>query len=80
MITEYEPGLYIDRIRPIPLLMVVAMQDVITHPDMAIAAFERATGPKQMLKLDCAHFEPYNGPLFPANAAAQRGWYVQHLM
>ncbi|CAN5269128.1 alpha/beta hydrolase [soil metagenome] len=79
MIIEYEPGLYIDRIGDTPLLMIVAMQDVITPADLALSAFERATGPKKLVKFECGHFDPYNGPLFPENSAVQRDWFVQHL-
>ena len=79
MIIEYEPGLYIDRLGETPLLMIVAMQDVITPPDLALAAFEQVTGPKKLVTFQCAHFDPYNGPLFPENSAVQRDWFVEHL-
>ena len=79
MIIEYEPGLYIERVSPIPLLMIVAMNDVITQADLALDAFARAGEPKKLVKFEAGHFEPYNGPLFPENSAVQRDWYVQHL-
>jgi pimeloyl-ACP methyl ester carboxylesterase len=80
MITEYEPGFYIERIAPIPLLMIVAMQDVVTPARLALAAFARAGDPKKLVTFECGHFNPYNGPLFPDNSATQRDWYLEHLV
>jgi pimeloyl-ACP methyl ester carboxylesterase len=80
MLSEYEPGFYIERIAPTPLLMIVASQDAIVPADITLAAFARAGEPKKLVTFDCGHFEPYNGPLFPENSAVQRDWFVQHLL
>src|ERR1700722_10314331 len=42
----YEPGHWITRVSPTPLLMVVAMRDAITLTDLELAAYERALQPK----------------------------------
>ena len=39
MFTEYEPGCYVRFISPTPLLMVVALGDVLTVADLALAAY-----------------------------------------
>src|SRR5262252_1120985 len=39
MFTEYEPGAYIDKIAPTPLLMVVAARDHLTVVDQALEAY-----------------------------------------
>jgi uncharacterized protein len=51
MFIEYEPGAYISHISPTPLLMVVAARDHLTVVDLAVAAFEQAFEPKQLLVL-----------------------------
>lgn len=79
MFTEYEPGDYLSRISPTPLLMVVAAQDHLTVADLTTAAFERAREPKQLLVLPGGHFEAYVGEAFAISSAAQRDWFVEHL-
>ena len=39
MFTEYEPGSYVGFVSPTPLLMVVALGDVLTVADLALAAY-----------------------------------------
>ncbi|WP_323688313.1 alpha/beta hydrolase [Rhizobium sp. AN69] len=43
----YEPGVWISRIAPTPLLMVVASQDKVTLTEIELAAYERALEPKK---------------------------------
>jgi uncharacterized protein len=38
----YEPGVWISRVSPTPLLMIVGLHDTITVADLALAAYERA--------------------------------------
>jgi hypothetical protein len=38
----YEPGVWVGRVSPTPLLMVVARSDTITLTDLALGAYERA--------------------------------------
>jgi fermentation-respiration switch protein FrsA (DUF1100 family) len=79
MFTEYEPGDYLPRITPTPLMMVVAAGDHLTVSDLSLAAYGRAHEPKQLLVLPCGHFEAYVGEAFRVSAPAQREWFQAHL-
>ena len=78
MIFEYNPGSYIARISPTPLLMVVGRDDT-PLAEIAFDVYERARPPKHLVTLECGHFEPYSGRFFEPNVAAQRAWFVEHL-
>lgn len=77
--TEYEPGTYIERISPTPLLMVVAKNDVLTPTDLSIEAYGRAREPKKLLILPGGHFDAYTGAAFEISAPAQLEWFQTHL-
>jgi uncharacterized protein len=79
MFTEYEPGDYISRISPTPLLMVVAAGDHLTVSDLAIGAYEKAREPKRLEILSGMHFEAYTKDFDHAGAAA-RDWFAEHLL
>jgi uncharacterized protein len=79
MFLEYEPGTYISRISPTPLLMVVAAGDILTVSDLAIDAYEDAREPKKLVILPGGHFGAYTGPDFEVSSGAARDWLVQHL-
>ena len=79
LFTEYEPGIYIPRISPTPLLMVGALGDHLTPFDMTAAAFETALEPKKFLALPCMHFQAYTGDIFKMSAPVQRDWFKTHL-
>ena len=78
MFTEYEPGSYVRFISPTPLLMVVALKDVLTVPDLALAAYERALAPKRLVTLTGGHFDAYVDEFETASQAAVE-WFTQHL-
>ncbi len=78
MLMEYEPGGYIERISPTPLLMIVAAQDHLTVADEAFAAYHRALEPKKLVILPGGHFDAYVKEFDLASAAA-RDWFVAHL-
>jgi len=78
MLGEYEPGSYIERISPTPLLMVIAAQDHLAVADEAFAAFNRALEPKRLVVLAGGHFDAYVKDFGQASSAA-RDWFVQHL-
>jgi fermentation-respiration switch protein FrsA (DUF1100 family) len=78
MFTEYEPGTYLPWISPTPLLIVVAAGDHLTPAGLAIAAYEQANEPKQLVLLPSGHFDAYVDAFDQASAAA-RDWFVRHL-
>jgi uncharacterized protein len=78
MLTEYEPGDYVARISPTPLLMVIAGGDHLAVADEAFAAFNRALEPKRLVILNGGHFDAYVKDFGIASAAA-RDWFVEHL-
>jgi len=76
--SEYEPGSFIDRIAPTPLLMVVGDSDVVCPTDMALAAFNRAGEPKRLELYPGGHFSAYTDQ-FERAATAAAEWFSQHL-
>ena len=78
MLGEYEPGDYIRRISPTPLLMIIAAEDHLAVADEAFAAYNRALEPKSLLILSGGHFDAYVNDFERASAAA-RDWFARHL-
>ncbi|WIX77530.1 alpha/beta hydrolase [Amycolatopsis carbonis] len=74
----YEPGSWISRVSPTPLLLVVALNDTITVTDLALTAYERALQPKGLELIPGGHFDPYVAE-FARSSAAARSWFEQHL-
>ncbi len=74
----YEPGMWISRVSPTPLLLVVARDDTITIAGLALAAYERALEPKRLALIPGGHFAPYIDQFVLAEAAAS-GWFREHL-
>jgi uncharacterized protein len=74
----YEPGTWISRVSPTPLLMIVGLHDTITVTDLALAAYERALQPKKLVTIRGGHFDPYLDGFDQAGGAA-RDWFVEHL-
>jgi uncharacterized protein len=75
----YEPGVWVPRISPTPLLMVVATHDTITLSDLALEAYERAHEPKKLVMIPGDHFDPYLSG-FAASSGAATAWFREHLM
>jgi len=75
----YEPGLWISRVSPTPLLLVVARDDKLTAADLALAAYERALEPKRLALIQGRHFAPYLDQ-FPLASAAATEWFREHLL
>ena len=80
MLMDYEPGAYIERVAPTPLLMVVAAKDHLTPADLALEAYTRALEPKRLELLPGGHFEAYVEPGFEQASRAATDWFVQHLL
>jgi hypothetical protein len=74
----YEPGTWIARVSPTPLLMIVALQDTITLTDLELAAYERALEPKRLVMIPGGHFDPYI-TRFDQSSAAALDWFNEHL-
>ncbi|WP_128642949.1 alpha/beta hydrolase [Rhodococcus opacus] len=75
----YEPGVWVERLSPTPLLMVVATEDTVTPADLALAAYERALEPKKLQLVPGGHFDPYTQHFALASGAAV-AWFSQHLV
>ncbi|MBV1799258.1 alpha/beta hydrolase [Siccirubricoccus sp. G192] len=78
MSREYEPGIWVPRIGPTPLLLLVAEADTVTPADLALEAYNQALEPKQLVLLPGGHFDPY-GAQFDASSGTARDWFVRHL-
>ncbi|WP_444876156.1 alpha/beta hydrolase [Streptomyces canus] len=74
----YEPGTWIARVSPTPLLMVVATGDTVTVTDLALAAYEKALEPKRLELIPGGHFDPYIAQFDTASRAAV-AWFRDHL-
>ena len=66
----YEPGTWVARVSPTPLLMIVARHDPITLTDLALGAYEAALQPKKLVTIDGGHFDPYLTGFAEASRAA----------
>lgn len=78
MYSEYEPGTYIERIAPTPLLMVMGGCDLVCPTDLALAAFNRAGEPKRLELYPGGHFSAYTDQ-FDRAAKAASEWFTEHL-
>lgn len=78
MFTEYEPGSYVSFVSPTPLMMIVALGDVLTVADLALEAYERALEPKHLVTLPGGHFDAYVKD-FEASAGPATAWFKRHL-
>lgn len=76
--SEYEPGSFVERIAPTPLLMIVGDNDSVCPTDLALAAFNRAHEPKRLELYPGGHFSAYTDQFERAASAAAR-WFTEHL-
>lgn len=74
----YEPGTWIARVSPTPLLMVVGLRDTVTMTDLELQAYEQALEPKRLVTVAGGHFAPYLDQ-FPTAGGAARDWFTEHL-
>ncbi|MEX3786459.1 alpha/beta hydrolase [Paraburkholderia sp. BR14374] len=74
----YSPGVFIDRVSPTPLLMLVAEHDHIAPTDLALKAYEQALEPKRIVMLKGGHFDPYLAEL-PTSSREALDWFKLHL-
>lgn len=78
LIRTYEPIDFAPRVAPTPLLMIVAGNDVQTPTAWQHEAFALMGEPKQLVEIDCRHYDVYMDHL-DAAAAAATAWYTRHL-
>ena len=78
MFTEYEPGIYLPYISPTPLLLLVAVGDHLVPSELAIAAFDTAHQPKELIIMPGGHFDAYVAG-FEASSGAARDWFTRYL-
>ena len=75
----YEPGQWVSRVSPTPLLMIIGLNDTITLADTGLAAYERALQPKKLVTIPGDHFDPYLSR-FDQSSGAARDWFLEHLV
>jgi uncharacterized protein len=74
----YEPGVWISRVSPTRLLLVVGLHDTVTVADLALAAYERALQPKKLVTIPGGHFDAYRSS-FDTSSRAALEWFNEHL-
>ncbi|WP_331772834.1 alpha/beta hydrolase (plasmid) [Embleya sp. NBC_00888] len=74
----YEPGQWISRIAPTPLLMLVAKGDDVAPADIALDGFNRACEPKKLVLTDGNHFLSYIQQ-FELSSTVAIDWFDTHL-
>lgn len=75
----YEPGLWVHRLAPRGLLVIVADDDRVTPVTPVLEAFARAREPKRLVRIPGDHFEVYDGPGFDLAMAAAVAWYREQM-
>lgn len=74
----YEPGIFITRVSPTPLMMVVGDNDTVTPTDLALEAYQQALPPKELVLFPGGHFDGYLSQFHTTSSAALR-WFQEHL-
>ncbi|KAE8358946.1 Alpha/Beta hydrolase protein [Aspergillus caelatus] len=74
-----EPSAFVDQISPKPFFMAIAGHDSLIDPSLQVNVFGKAQEPKELLKLDCGHFQVYQGEHFEVNVLAQIAFLKKHL-
>jgi len=78
MYDEYEPGMWIERISPRPLLMIVPTGDALTPAEDALAAYQRALEPKRLVTVPGGHYAVYEEE-FATTSGEAIAWFTRHL-
>jgi fermentation-respiration switch protein FrsA (DUF1100 family) len=74
----YEPGAFVSRVSPTPMMFIVAREDGATPTDLALAAYQRALEPKRLVLVPGVHYDIYIAQRSAAIAAALE-WFREHL-
>jgi uncharacterized protein len=75
----YEPGSFIERVSPTPLLMILGDDDQVCLTATQLAAFNRAHEPKKLKLLHSGHYDVY-WRKFDDAAEAACAWFQEHLI
>lgn len=75
----YEPGVYLPRIAPTPLLMILGTHDTRCPTDDQLAAYSTAHEPKKLHLFQGGHYEPYSLRLEETGGKACE-WFIEHLI
>jgi uncharacterized protein len=70
---------FVPWISPTPLLMIVALDDEVTPPDLSLDAYSKAKEPKKLVLLPGNHFTPYSEE-FTLTGNEARDWFTRHLV
>jgi hypothetical protein len=73
----WSPGSYLPWISPTPLLLV-AVGDHLVPSELAIAAFDKAHQPEELIIMPGGHFDAYTAGL-EASSGPARDWFLRHL-
>jgi uncharacterized protein len=74
-----ENSVFTPWISPTPLLMIVALDDDLAWPDLALDAYNQAKEPKKLVLLPGNHFCPYEEE-FSLTGNEARDWFTRHLV
>jgi fermentation-respiration switch protein FrsA (DUF1100 family) len=75
----YEPGAWVARVSPTPLLMIVGLSDRITLADLELRAYEQALEPKKLVTIEGWHFDACLGQ-FATTSSTAVSWFRRHLI
>jgi fermentation-respiration switch protein FrsA (DUF1100 family) len=75
---SYEPGDYVARVSPTPLLFIVAKKDTRCPIEDQLQVYDRAREPKKLVTLEGGHFDPYSAQRDNATEAAM-AWFRKYL-
>jgi fermentation-respiration switch protein FrsA (DUF1100 family) len=75
----YEPGLYLPKITPTPLLTIVATDDTVASTAATLSAYQTAAEPKEVLMVPGGHFSLYTGNGFKTGSSAARDFFLRQL-
>jgi fermentation-respiration switch protein FrsA (DUF1100 family) len=74
----YQPGQWVDRVSPTPLLMIVAEHDTTAVTDLALAAYQRALEPKQLVLMPGGHYAGFFDA-YKQSSQATIDWFHRYL-
>jgi hypothetical protein len=81
VVLEYDVAPFLKHISPTPLLMIVSPTDVTTPGSIALAAYESALEPKELVMIEGDHYSGYfPDEEFALTSSTARKFFVEHLI